>query len=72
MHGSESCRAGTFGQLFFKNVLKEHSTVPVLFIESDIVDTRSYSEASMKQSIDDFMEVVASNKENRIGQSGFN
>jgi len=24
----------------------------------------------MKQSIDDFMEVVASNKENRIGHSG--
>lgn len=71
MHGSESCRASTFGQLFFKNVLQEHSKVPVLFIESDIVDTRGYSEADMKRRIDDFMEVVASNKEKLIRHGGY-
>jgi benzoyl-CoA reductase/2-hydroxyglutaryl-CoA dehydratase subunit BcrC/BadD/HgdB len=65
MHGSESCRASSFGQLFFKNVLHEHSKVPVLFIESDIVDERNYSEADMKRRIDDFMGVVALSKEKR-------
>lgn len=63
MHGSTSCRASTMGQIFFKNIIQEHSKVPVLFIESDIVDERDYSEADMKRRIEDFMEVVALHKQ---------
>ncbi len=63
MHGSRSCRATTIGQIFYKNVLLEQVTVPILFLESDIIDTRDYSEAQLKAQIDAFVETVAAAKE---------
>ncbi|MDP2952420.1 MAG: 2-hydroxyacyl-CoA dehydratase family protein [Chloroflexota bacterium] len=62
MHASKSCRATTIGQIHFKNMLQEHAGVPSLFLESDIVDVRDYSEAQTKLQIDAFMETVAHSK----------
>jgi hypothetical protein len=42
--------------------MKQYVKVPTLFIESDIVDVRMYSEADTQRRIDAFIETVASYK----------
>lgn len=61
-HGLKSCRATTIGQIHEGNVVHQHAKVPTLYIQSDIVDSREYSEAQVKMQIDAFIEVVDSNK----------
>ncbi len=58
MHGSLSCRASTIGQIHFKNLIQRYVKIPVMFMESDIVDIRDYSEAETKRKIDDFIETL--------------
>ena len=62
MHGTMSCRACTKGQLYFKDVLKKYIDLPILFIESDIIDERNFSETQMKSQIDAFVENLANAK----------
>ena len=59
-HGSVSCRATTIGQIHQRNVLREHVKVPILYIETDIIDSRTFSEAHLKGQIDAFVETLAS------------
>jgi benzoyl-CoA reductase/2-hydroxyglutaryl-CoA dehydratase subunit BcrC/BadD/HgdB len=66
MHGTKSCRAFTIGQIYFKNLLQEHTKVPTLFIESDMVDSRDYSRAHTEQKIDEFMEMVEQYKKSGV------
>jgi hypothetical protein len=59
MHVTRSCRAATMGQIFTRNVIRDYyPRMPVMFMESDIVDVESYSEAETKNQIDAFMEMV--------------
>ena len=63
MHVTRSCRASTMGQILVKNVIHDHyPNMPVMFMESDMVDVDSYSETETKDRIDAFMEMVESYK----------
>jgi len=64
-HGTISCRATTIGQTHQGNVIREHVKVPILHIETDIIDSRSFSEAHLKDQIDAFIETLASQKERK-------
>ncbi|MHB1420134.1 MAG: 2-hydroxyacyl-CoA dehydratase subunit D [Bacillota bacterium] len=57
-HGTKSCRATTIGQIHEKNVINEHVKIPALFLESDMVDVRDFSEVQTKMKIDAFLETV--------------
>jgi len=47
------------GQILARNVIRDYyPRLPVMFMESDIVDVESYSEAETKNQIDTFMEMV--------------
>jgi len=59
MHITRSCRASTMGQILVKNVIRDHyPKMPVMFMESDIIDLDTYSEDETKNRIDTFMEMV--------------
>lgn len=58
MHASMSCRATTIGQIHLRNIIQQYLKIPCLFLASDIVDIRDYSESEWKRRIDAFMEAV--------------
>ena len=59
MHITRSCRASTMGQILVRNVIRDHyPNMPVMFMESDIIDLDTYSEDETKNRIDTFMEMV--------------
>jgi benzoyl-CoA reductase/2-hydroxyglutaryl-CoA dehydratase subunit BcrC/BadD/HgdB len=63
MHITRSCRAATMGQTLVRNVIRDrYPGLPVMFMESDIIDLQTYSEAETKNLIDTFMEMVAAYK----------
>ncbi len=63
MHITRSCRASTMGQTLVRNVIRDrYPKMPVMFMESDIIDLHTYSEADTKNKIDAFMEMVESSK----------
>lgn len=62
MHATRSCRATTIGQIHLKNMIEEYIKMPCLFLISDIVDLRDYSEAEWRMRIDAFMETVQASK----------
>jgi len=60
-HAPRSCRATAIGQIFMKNMMDKYiQGMPALFLQSDIIDLRDYSEAQWKMQIDSFLETVAS------------
>ncbi|MBE0480159.1 MAG: 2-hydroxyacyl-CoA dehydratase [Dehalococcoidia bacterium] len=63
MHITRSCRAATMGQIMVRNVIRDrYPGLPVLFMESDIIDLHTYSEAETRNRIDSFMEMVGAHK----------
>lgn len=62
MHSSLSCRFTTTGNMFYKDVLQNYVKVPTLFIESDIVDSRGYSESQIRDQLHDFVGILESRK----------
>ena len=62
MHQTATCRASTIGQIHHKNMVQEHVKIPTMFMESDIVDVRAYSEADTKMRVDALVETMESNK----------
>jgi benzoyl-CoA reductase/2-hydroxyglutaryl-CoA dehydratase subunit BcrC/BadD/HgdB len=62
MHATISCRSFTIGQISLRNMINEHIKVPCLFLTSDMVDLRDYSEAEWRMQIDNFMETVRAHK----------
>ncbi len=65
MHSSVSCRASTIGQIFYRNVIQDYIKIPTMFMESDIVDSRDYSEAQTKTNIGAFIDTVETFKQKR-------
>jgi len=63
MHSSVSCRATTIGQIFYKNLLQDYIKIPTLFMESDIVDARDYSETQTKANISAFIDTLEAHKQ---------
>jgi len=62
-HQAMTCRTIHCGQLHQINVLKEHSDIPVLMLEGDIIDARNYNEANTHAKIDTFIEILEAYKE---------
>ena len=58
MHNTRSCRAVAIGQQHTKNILRDYLKVPSMFIETDMGDARSYSDAQVKMRIAAFMETL--------------
>lgn len=57
-HLARTCRTIHCGQLHEINVLKNYVDIPVLILESDMVDERYYSETETKTRIEAFLESV--------------
>ena len=64
MNRALSCRAGTVGQVFFKNELAKDG-IPSLIFESDMTDPRSWADAHIKAQFTEFLETVAAAQERR-------
>ncbi|MBI4216614.1 MAG: 2-hydroxyacyl-CoA dehydratase [Chloroflexi bacterium] len=65
MHATKSCRATSIGQTMNRDLIRKFSPVPVLFLESDIIDARDYSEADTRARIDAFVETLDAIKSGR-------
>jgi hypothetical protein len=58
MHWLRSCRGTTIGQIYNKRLIEERSSVPTLFLESDMCDVNSFSEEVWKIRLDAFFEML--------------
>jgi benzoyl-CoA reductase/2-hydroxyglutaryl-CoA dehydratase subunit BcrC/BadD/HgdB len=58
MHSNRSCKPYSFGQMDIMNLVKEQAGIPVLLLEADMVDPRSFSESQADTRIDAFMEII--------------
>ena len=56
MHSNRSCKPYSLGQYDLAQNVKEETGIPVLIIEADMVDSRSYAEAQVKTRIEAFLE----------------
>ncbi|WP_321493048.1 2-hydroxyacyl-CoA dehydratase [uncultured Desulfobacter sp.] len=59
MHSNRSCKPYSFGQMDIMTKIRKETGLPVLMIEADMVDPRSFSESQIRTRIDAFMEIVA-------------
>ena len=64
-HWLRSCRHTTIGNRYYMNLIREHSGVPTLWLESDICDLRDYSESDWHSKLLAFLEVVDAHKGRR-------
>src|SRR3990172_9019845 len=63
MHNTRSCRAVAIGQQHTKNILRNYLKVPSMFVETDMGDARTYSDAQVKMRINAFREPLVVVKE---------
>lgn len=55
MHRTRSCRAISWGQVHFQNILEKQG-VPTIIFESDMADPRAWSDSRIKSMIEPFIE----------------
>ena len=65
MHSNRSCKPYSFGQMDIMKIVRKKAGIPVLMIEADMVDPRSFSQSQVETRIDAFMEIIKQ-KEKRI------
>jgi len=65
MHRVFSCRTTHVGQINILNVLKQYRDIPSIILESDIIDSRTYSETEVKSRIDAFIDQIDASKSRR-------
>ncbi|MBU1194809.1 MAG: 2-hydroxyacyl-CoA dehydratase [Proteobacteria bacterium] len=58
MHSNRSCKPYSFGQMDIMNIVSKKKGIPVLMIEADMVDPRSFSTSQIETRIDAFMEMI--------------
>lgn len=58
-HGVKSCRTTSTGLPDVREWLRTHFDIPGLFIQSDLVDPRLWSDAQLKNRVDAFIESLA-------------
>ncbi|MBA3008731.1 MAG: 2-hydroxyacyl-CoA dehydratase [Proteobacteria bacterium] len=58
MHSNRSCKPYSFGQMDIMNIVREKTGIPVLMLEADMVDPRSFSLSQADTRIDAFMEII--------------
>ncbi|MDZ7265676.1 MAG: 2-hydroxyacyl-CoA dehydratase family protein, partial [candidate division KSB1 bacterium] len=56
MHSNRSCKPYSFGQYDLQQMITAEMQIPVLILEADMVDERSFSESQIETRIDAFME----------------
>ncbi len=61
-HGVKSCRTTSAGLPDAREWLMKHEDIPGLFIQSDLVDSRLWAEAQMRNRIDAFFESMQSRR----------
>ncbi|MFC1859083.1 2-hydroxyacyl-CoA dehydratase subunit D [Thermodesulfobacteriota bacterium] len=61
-HLPRSCRFTMLGTMFEGRVVQEQTGVPSLYLESDIIDIRDFSEGQMRTQIESFMEMLETRK----------
>jgi benzoyl-CoA reductase/2-hydroxyglutaryl-CoA dehydratase subunit BcrC/BadD/HgdB len=64
MHRTRSCRAVSWGQVHLKNQLAEEG-ISSLIIESDMVDPRSWADATIKGQVHAFLDAIAAGTQER-------
>lgn len=63
MHSNRSCKPYSFGQYDIQKIVQEKRGIPSLFLEADMLDERTFSEAQVSTRIDAFMELVKQRKQ---------
>jgi len=58
MHSNRSCKPYSFGQMDIMRIIREKTGIPVLMIEADMTDPRSFSQSQVETRIDAFMEII--------------
>lgn len=58
MHSNRSCKPYSFGQMDIMAIVREKAGIPVLLLEADMTDPRSFSLSQAETRIDAFMELV--------------
>ena len=58
MHSNRSCKPYSFGQMDIQRIVQEKAGIPVLMIEADMTDPRSFSQSQVETRIDAFMEII--------------
>ncbi len=58
MHSNRSCKPYSFGQFDIQRIVQEKANIPVLLIEADMLDPRSFSQGQIETRIDAFMEII--------------
>ena len=61
-HSVKSCRTVSTGMADSREYITRVHNVPALFIESDLVDPRAWSEAQLKNRVDAYFEALAARK----------
>jgi len=61
-HSNRPCRYFSMGQLDVMHTLREELDIPCLLFESDHVDPRKYSDSSVENMIESFLEVLGSRR----------
>ena len=56
MHSNRSCKPYSLGQYDLSRAVSERTGKPVLIIEADMTDSRSYSEAQVRERVEAFIE----------------
>lgn len=62
MHSNRSCKPYSFGQLDIQRIIREKANIPVLMIEADMTDPRTFSQSQIETRIDAFMEIIQHKK----------
>ncbi|MFO7748869.1 MAG: 2-hydroxyacyl-CoA dehydratase family protein [Desulfobacteraceae bacterium] len=58
MHSNRSCKPYSFGQMDIMEIVRKRCGIPVLMVEADMTDPRSFSKGQMETRIDAFMEII--------------
>lgn len=64
MHSNRSCKPYSFGQMDIMGMIREKAGIPVLMLEADMTDPRSFSKSQAETRIDAFMEIIRHKEEN--------
>jgi bcr-type benzoyl-CoA reductase subunit B len=58
MHSNRSCKPYSFGQYDIGRIVRKKTGLPIVMIEADMVDERSFSEGQIETRIEGFMEIL--------------
>ncbi len=58
MHSNRSCKPYSLGQMDIMEIVRKKTGIPVLMLEADMTDPRSFSRSQAQTRIDAFMEIL--------------